>query len=68
VNAGPPQHSSDARRYGGLVLWLAVIVSPSVWVAGGLLVAGAAWLALPALVRAAGRRARARTAVAAAGA
>jgi conjugal transfer pilus assembly protein TraD len=55
-----PQRSSAARRYGGLALWLAVIVSPSVWVAGGLLVAGAALLAVPALLRAAARRADAR--------
>ncbi len=56
----PAQRSSAARRYGGLALWLAVIVSPSVWVAGGLLVAGAALLAVPALLRAAARRADAR--------
>ena len=37
-----------------------MIVSPSVWVAGGLLVAGAALLAVPALLRAAARRADAR--------
>jgi conjugal transfer pilus assembly protein TraD len=60
VSHQPPQRSSAARRYGGLALWLAVIVSPSVWVAGGLLVAGAALLAVPALLRAAARRADAR--------
>jgi conjugal transfer pilus assembly protein TraD len=57
VSAHPPQRSSAARRYGGLALWLAVIVSPSVWVAAGLLVAGAALLAVPALVRVAARHA-----------
>jgi conjugal transfer pilus assembly protein TraD len=60
VSPQPPQRSSSARRYGGLALWLAVIVSPSVWVAGGLLVAGAALLAVPALLRAAARRADAQ--------
>jgi conjugal transfer pilus assembly protein TraD len=60
VSHQPPQRSSAARRYGGLALWLAVIVSPSVWVAGGLLVAGAALLAVPALLRAAAGRADAR--------
>ncbi|MGZ4178951.1 MAG: type IV secretory system conjugative DNA transfer family protein [Solirubrobacteraceae bacterium] len=59
-----PQRSSDARRYGGLALWLAVIVSPSVWAAAALLVAGAALLAVPALWRAAERRAGARGAAA----
>jgi conjugal transfer pilus assembly protein TraD len=62
VNARPPQYSSAARRYGGLALWLAVIVSPSVWVAAGLLVAGGALLVAPDLLRAAGRRAAARAA------
>ncbi len=62
MNGGPPQYSSAARRYGGLALWLAVIVSPSVWVAAALLVAGGALLAAPGLLRAAGRRAGARAA------
>jgi conjugal transfer pilus assembly protein TraD len=62
VNARPPQYSSAARRYGGLALWLAVIVSPSVWVAAGLLVAGGALLVAPDLLRAAGRRAAVRAA------
>jgi conjugal transfer pilus assembly protein TraD len=62
VNARPPHYSSAARRYGGLALWLAVIVSPSVWVAAGLLVAGGALLVAPDLLRAAGRRAAARAA------
>ncbi|HEY6524394.1 MAG TPA: TraM recognition domain-containing protein [Solirubrobacteraceae bacterium] len=62
MSARPPQYSSAARRYGGLALWLAVIVSPSLWVAAGLLVAGGALLAAPALLRAAGRRAGARAA------
>jgi conjugal transfer pilus assembly protein TraD len=64
MSAGPPQYSSAARRYGGLALWLAVIVSPSVWVAAGLLVAGGALLAAPDLLRAMGRRAAARAAAA----
>ncbi len=66
MSAHPPQRSSAARRYGGLALWLAVIVSPSVWVAGGLLVAGAALLAVPALVRVAARHAGERAAAEAA--
>jgi hypothetical protein len=64
MNARPPQYSSAARRYGALALWLAVIVSPSVWVAAGLLIAGGALLAAPDLLRAAGRRAAARAAAA----
>jgi conjugal transfer pilus assembly protein TraD len=56
--------SSAARRWGGLALWLAVIVSPSVWVAAGLLAAGAGLLLAPALTRAAGRRAGDRAAAA----
>jgi conjugal transfer pilus assembly protein TraD len=67
VSPRPAQYSSAARRYGGLALWLAVIVSPSVWVAAGLLVAGAALLAAPAVLRAAGRRAGARAATEGAG-
>ncbi len=51
MNARPAHRSSAARRYGGLALWLAVIVSPSVWVAAGLLAGGAALLAAPALLR-----------------
>ncbi|HEX3978224.1 MAG TPA: TraM recognition domain-containing protein [Solirubrobacteraceae bacterium] len=66
-SARPPQRSSAARRYGGLALWLAVIVSPSVWVAAGLLVAGAALLAVPALLRVAARHAGERAAAAGAG-
>jgi hypothetical protein len=57
VTDRPPHRSSAARRYGGLALWLAVIVSPSIWVAAGLLAAGAALLAVPALLRVAARSA-----------
>jgi conjugal transfer pilus assembly protein TraD len=62
VSARPAQRSSAARRYGGLALWLAVIVSPSVWVAAGLLAGGAVLVAVPALLRAAARRAGERAA------
>ncbi|HEY1714686.1 MAG TPA: type IV secretion system DNA-binding domain-containing protein [Solirubrobacteraceae bacterium] len=55
-----PQRSSAARRYGGLAVVVAVFASPSVWVAAGVLVAGAALLAVPALMRAASRRAAER--------
>ncbi|HXD67021.1 MAG TPA: TraM recognition domain-containing protein [Solirubrobacteraceae bacterium] len=68
MSARAPQYSSAARRYGGLALWLAVIVSPSVWVAAGLLVAGGALLAAPALLRAAAGRAGAGAAAQDAGA
>jgi conjugal transfer pilus assembly protein TraD len=60
VSAGPSQRSSMARRYGGLGLLVAVMVSPSVWVAVGVLVAGLVLLAAPDLLRAAARRAGAR--------
>jgi len=49
VNARPAHHSSAARRYGGLVVLVAVLVSPSVWVAAGVLAGGLALLALPGL-------------------
>ncbi len=62
----PAHRSSAAVRYGGLALWLAVIASPSLWVAAGLLVAGAAALAVPALLRASARRAVTRNAAVAA--
>jgi hypothetical protein len=62
MTPAPTARSAAARRWGGLILWLAVIVSPSVWVAGGLLAAGAALIAAPALARAAARRAGARAA------
>ncbi len=69
MTPAPSPHSSAARRWGGLALWLAVIISPSVWVAAGLLAAGAALMVAPALARAARRRAgRQATARAAAGA
>ena len=58
----PDHRSSAARRYGGLALWLAVIAAPSVWVAAGLLVAGAAVFTLPALLRIRARRGAARRA------
>jgi type IV secretory pathway TraG/TraD family ATPase VirD4 len=61
------RRSSAARRYGSLALWVAVIASPSVWVAAGLLAAGAALLAVPALMRAANRRAAGRAAAEGAG-
>ena len=67
MNARPAHRSSAARRYGGLALWLAVIVSPSVWVAAGLLAGGAALLAAPALLRVAARRAAERSAAEGAG-
>ncbi len=62
MSARPAHRSSAARRYGGLALWLAVIVSPSVWVAAGLLAGGAVLLAVPALLRVAARRAGERVA------
>ena len=62
MSARPSHRSSAARRYGGLALWLAVIVSPSVWVAAGLLAGGAVLLAVPALLRVAARRAGERAA------
>jgi type IV secretory pathway TraG/TraD family ATPase VirD4 len=52
-----PSRSSAARRYGGLALWLAVLASPSVGVAAGVLAAGAALVIVPALIRAARARA-----------
>ena len=63
-----PQRSSAARRYGGLAVVVAVFASPSVWIAGGVLVAGTALLAVPALMRAASRRAAERATAADAGA
>jgi conjugal transfer pilus assembly protein TraD len=62
VSTGTPQRSSAARRYGGLGLLVAVLVSPSVWVAAGLLAAGLALLAAPDLLRVATRRAGVRAA------
>jgi type IV secretory pathway TraG/TraD family ATPase VirD4 len=67
VNGRAPQRSSAARRYGGLALWLAVIASPSVFVAVSLLVAGAALVAVPALLRVLAGRADARTVASSAG-
>jgi conjugal transfer pilus assembly protein TraD len=60
VSPRPVQYSSALRRYGGLALWLAVIASPSLWIAGGLLAAGTALVVAPALVRARSRRRSAR--------
>jgi conjugal transfer pilus assembly protein TraD len=60
VSAGPSQRSSAARRYGGLGLLVAVMVSPSVAVAVAVLVAGLVLLAAPDVLRAAARRAGAR--------
>jgi conjugal transfer pilus assembly protein TraD len=45
----PVQHSSSVRRYLSLALFLAVMMSPSAWVAAGLLAAGGALVAVPAL-------------------
>jgi conjugal transfer pilus assembly protein TraD len=60
VSAGPSHRSSAARRYGGLGLLVAVMVSPSVAVAVAVLVAGLVLLAAPDVLRAAARRAGAR--------
>jgi hypothetical protein len=54
--------SSAAHRYGGLVLWLAMLASPSVWVAAAVFASGAAMVIIPGLVRAARVRAAARAA------
>ncbi len=64
MSGRPGAHSSAARRYGGLALWLAVIASPSVWVAAGVLIAGATLFVVPDLLwfltgRAGGRAAAA---------
>jgi conjugal transfer pilus assembly protein TraD len=53
----PAARSSPARRYLSLALWVAVLMAPSVWVAAGLLAAGAAVALAPALRSALARRA-----------
>jgi conjugal transfer pilus assembly protein TraD len=54
----PAAHSANARRYFSLALWAGVLMAPSVTVAIGLVVGGAAVLLGPALARAIGRRRR----------
>ena len=61
------RRSSPARRYGGVLLWLAMLASPSMGVAAAVLAAGTAMVIIPALMRRARARAAERAARDAAG-